>query len=42
MVAVDETLVRDQDQPVLLPVGHTLMMARRSVRAAVAAALAGG
>ncbi|HET7038384.1 MAG TPA: hypothetical protein VFH97_00770 [Gemmatimonadales bacterium] len=39
LVAVDETLVRDHDRPILLPVGHTFMMARRSVRAAVVEAL---
>jgi hypothetical protein len=40
LVAVDETLVGDHDRPILLPVGHTFMMARRSVRAAVGTALA--
>jgi hypothetical protein len=41
LVAVDETRIRDDDRPVLLPVGHTFMMTRRSVRAAVTDALAG-
>jgi hypothetical protein len=35
IVAVGETLVSDADRPVLVPVGHTFMMADRAVRAAV-------
>lgn len=35
IVSVGETLVFDADRPVLVPVGHTFMMAGRAVRAAV-------
>jgi hypothetical protein len=38
-VAVDETRIGDHDQVVLLPVRHTLMMFKASVRTAIVAAL---
>lgn len=42
IVAVEETRLRPDDQPVVLPVGHTFMMNDRRVREVVAGVLGGG
>jgi hypothetical protein len=39
LIAIDETKIRPDDHPTVLPVGHTFMMNNRRVQAAILRAL---